>query len=404
MARLHREVIDVCGWKTIAAGEPSQRKSTLAIGCQGRKTNADYLKILEICEMVRHLPDGDNDASKRWLLTQLQQLCVETGCTDYQELMSGLFEQLPGNAAARRENRDAVGMGKLFPHLAERMANQGLWCYAEFMQPWAKEANISTMRQRTNHCARSKHGVRQVGYINEELGYVLEGEVAEGPNGVFRLHCVHREVGAEPATVADGTSAAQERLRALDHVLVTGVDQVLAFSAVTALGQRWRRENATHFAANPPPDGVEAEAVTGAEYREWAKSVRNEEGEAQCRMDNQAYGTAVAALAERHTCTGRYQAVEGVIAVIDRDTNAHAHLGMRGVYATCGIDGVIPGYPPHQGEEEESDEEDSEEEDGEEGGDDDERAVMGGGGCPVDDGEGSGDEEGDDEEVDAIMA
>ncbi|KAG5176883.1 hypothetical protein JKP88DRAFT_249265 [Tribonema minus] len=80
-----------------------------------------------------------------------------------------------------------------------------------------------------------------VGYINEELGDVLEGEMAEGPNGVFRLLRVHREIGAKPATVADGTPAAQERLRALHHVVVTGVDpgQVLAFSVVTALGQRW---------------------------------------------------------------------------------------------------------------------------------------------------------------------
>ncbi|KAG5190404.1 hypothetical protein JKP88DRAFT_275292 [Tribonema minus] len=98
-----------------------------------------------------------------------------------------------------------------------------------------------------------------VGYIFEVLGDVLEGEVAEGPNEVFRHLCVHREIGAEPATVADGTSAAQERLHALDHVLVTGVD---------------------------PGQGVQAEAVTGAEYREWAKSVRNEEGEVQRRVDN----------------------------------------------------------------------------------------------------------------------
>ncbi|KAG5184941.1 hypothetical protein JKP88DRAFT_244533 [Tribonema minus] len=30
-------------------------------------------------------------------------------------------------------------------------------------------------------------------------------------------------------------------------------------------------------------------------------------------------------------------------AVIDRDTNARANLGMRGVYATCGVDDIIPG-------------------------------------------------------------
>ncbi|KAG5182792.1 hypothetical protein JKP88DRAFT_245405 [Tribonema minus] len=128
----------------------------------------------------------------------------------------------------------------------------------------------------------------QVGYINEELGDVLEGEVAEGPNGVFRLQYVHREIGTEPATVAGGTPAAQEPLRALDHVVVTGVDpgQVLAFSAVTALGQRWRCENAAGFAANPPPQGATAEEVPGADYRVWAKSVRNEEGEAQRRGAN----------------------------------------------------------------------------------------------------------------------
>ncbi|KAG5182787.1 hypothetical protein JKP88DRAFT_348758 [Tribonema minus] len=325
----------------------------------------------------------------------------------------------------------------------------------------------------------------QVGYINEELGDVLEGEVAEGPNGVFRLQRVHREIRAEPATVADGTPAAQERLHALDHVVVTGVDpgQVLAFSAVTALGQRWRRDSAADFAANPPPEGegVTAQEVPGADYREWALSVRNEEGEAQRRGANQAYGNALAALAERHTRTGRYQAAiakmaeklapirlqhrppgwkrvrsrglryprrrrrhrrwrdthrrprriiffgacarfpparRGGVAVIDRDTNARANLGMRGVYATCGVADIIPGYPPadqeeeDDTEEEESDEEDDNEEDGDEeddvgedgkeGGDGDEGGDGGGGG--VDDGEGSGDEEGVDEEGDAIMA
>ncbi|KAG5188974.1 hypothetical protein JKP88DRAFT_267426 [Tribonema minus] len=335
---------------------------------------ADYLKILDICETVRHLPDGDSDASKRRLLAQPQQLYVETDRTDYQELMSGLFEQFPNDAAARRENTDAVwgllpvppkltaplprfkpqpafiridrtGMGELFPGLAARMAGRGPWWYAEFMQPWAKAANITTMRQRTNHYARSERGVMRaieragqpgyrilppwlvdktfmtdghqlklllVGYINEELGDVLEGEVAEGPNGVFRLQRVHREIGAEPATVADGTPAAQERLHALDHVVVTGVDpgQMLAFSAVTALGQRWRRDSAADFAANPPPEGegITAQEVPGADYREWALSVRNEEGEAQRRGANQAYGDALAALADRHTRTGRYQA------------------------------------------------------------------------------------------------
>ncbi|KAG5192211.1 hypothetical protein JKP88DRAFT_284604 [Tribonema minus] len=134
---------------------------------------ADYLKVLDICETVRYLPDGDSDASKRRLLAQLQQLYVETDRRDYQNLMSGLFEQFPDDAASRRENRDAV---------------------------W---------------------GLLPVGYINEELGDVLEGEVAEGPNGVFRLQRVHREIGA---TVADGTPAAQERLHAQDHVVVTGVD------------------------------------------------------------------------------------------------------------------------------------------------------------------------------------
>ncbi|KAG5179515.1 hypothetical protein JKP88DRAFT_247335 [Tribonema minus] len=269
---------------------------------------ADYLKILDICVTVRHLPDGDNDASKRRFLAQLQQLYVETERTDYLELMSGLFEQSPGDAAARRENRDSVwgqlpvppkltaplpplqapagvhprppgtAMGRLVPGLAARMAGRGPWWYAEFMQPWAKAANIiTTMRQRTNHYARSErsvmraieragqpryrilapwlvdrtfmtdshqlkllmvtshdshqgpHGLTnlprtgyQVGYINEELGDVLVGEVAEGPNGVFRLQSVHREIGAEPATVAGGTPAALERLRALDHVVVTG--------------------------------------------------------------------------------------------------------------------------------------------------------------------------------------
>ncbi|KAG5188335.1 hypothetical protein JKP88DRAFT_267609 [Tribonema minus] len=69
---------------------------------------ADYLKILDICETVRHLPDGDSDASKRRLLAQLQQLYVETDRTDYQELMSGLFEQFPGDAAARREKRGTL--------------------------------------------------------------------------------------------------------------------------------------------------------------------------------------------------------------------------------------------------------------------------------------------------------
>ncbi|KAG5189679.1 hypothetical protein JKP88DRAFT_301038 [Tribonema minus] len=356
---------------------------------------ADYLKILDICETVRHLPDGNSDASKRRLLAQLQQLYVETDRTDYQDLMSGLFEQFPDDAAARRENRDAVwgllpvppkltaplprfkpqpafiridrtGMGELFPGLAARMAGRGPWWYAEFMQPWAKAANITTMRQRTNHYARSERGVMraieragqpgyrilspwlvdrtfmtdghqlelllvtshvshqgphgltelprrgyQVGFINEELGDVLEGEVAEGPNGVFRLQRVHREIGAEPATVADGTPAAQERLHALDHNVVTGVDpgQVLAFSAVTALGQRWRRENAADFAANPPPEGegATAQEVSGADYRVWAQSVRNEQGEAQRRGANQAYSDALAALADWHTRAGRYQ-------------------------------------------------------------------------------------------------
>ncbi|KAG5183374.1 hypothetical protein JKP88DRAFT_277639 [Tribonema minus] len=463
---------------------------------------ADDLKILDICETVRHLPDGDSDASKRRLLAQLQQLYVEADRTDYQDLMSGLFEQFPDDAAARRENRDAV------------------W---GLLPSWAKAAKITTMRQRTNHYARSERGVMraieragqpgyrilapwlvdmtfmtdghqlklllvtshdshqgphgltelprrgyQVGYINEELGDVLKGEVAEGPNGVFRLQRVHREIRAEPARVADGTPAAQERLHALDHVVVTGVDpgQVLAFSAVTALGQRWRRENAADFAANPPPEdkGVTAQEVPGADYRVWAKSVRNEQGEAQRRGADQAYRNALAALADRHTRTGCYQApgwkrvrargrryrqrkrrhrrwrdthrrprriiffgacarfpaggraaipikklaAEGGGAVIDRETNARANLGMRGVYATCGVDDIIPGYVPAEQEEEEDteeeesdeedddeedgDEEDDEEEDGEEGGDGDEGGVGGGGG--FDDGEGGGDEEG----------
>ncbi|KAG5189077.1 hypothetical protein JKP88DRAFT_243337 [Tribonema minus] len=112
------------------------------------------------------------------------------------------------------------------------------------------------------------------------------------------------------------------------------------------------------------------------------------------------------------------QAAEGGVAVIDRDTNARVNLGMRGVYATCGVADIIPGYPPadqeeeDDTEEEESDEEDDDEEDGdeeddveedgEEGGDGDEGGDGGRGG--VDDGEGGGDEEGVDEEGDAIMA
>ncbi|KAG5189480.1 hypothetical protein JKP88DRAFT_301625 [Tribonema minus] len=73
-----------------------------------RAEGADYLKILDICETVHHSPDGDSDASKRRLLAQLQQLYVETDRTDYRDLMPGLFEQFPDDAAARRENRDAV--------------------------------------------------------------------------------------------------------------------------------------------------------------------------------------------------------------------------------------------------------------------------------------------------------
>ncbi|KAG5184447.1 hypothetical protein JKP88DRAFT_255469 [Tribonema minus] len=111
-------------------------------------------------------------------------------------------------------------------------------------------------------------------------------------------------------------------------------------------------------------------------------------------------------------------AAEGGVAVIDRDTNALANLGMRGVYATCGVDVIIPGYVPadqeeeedteegesdeEDGDEEDGDEEDDEEEDGEEGGDVDEGGDGAVGG--VDDGEGGGDEEGVDEEWDAIMA
>ncbi len=88
------------------------------------------------------------------------------------------------------------------------------------------------------------------------------------------------------------------------------------------------------------------------------------------------------------------QAAEGGVAVIDRDTNARANLGMRGVYATCGVDDIIPGYVPADQEEEEDteeeesdeedddeedgDEEDDEEEDGEEGGDGDEGGDGGG--------------------------
>ncbi|KAG5189376.1 hypothetical protein JKP88DRAFT_286830 [Tribonema minus] len=71
--------------------------------------------------------------------------------------------------------------------------------------------------------------------------------------GVFRLQCVHKEIGEEPPMVAGGTPAAHERLRALDHVL-------------------------------DPGQGVKAEAVTG----------------------DGAYGNALAALAERHTRTARY--------------------------------------------------------------------------------------------------
>ncbi|KAG5181927.1 hypothetical protein JKP88DRAFT_263417 [Tribonema minus] len=329
---------------------------------------ADHLKILDICETVRHLPDGDSDSSKRRLLAQLQQLYVETDRTDYQDLMSGLFEQFPDDATARREHRDAVwgllpvppkltaplprfkpqpafirinrtGMGELFSGLAARMAGRGPWWCAKFMQPWAKAANITTMRQRTNHYARSERGVMRAIERAGQPGYrilapwlvdrtvmtdghqlkllpVTSHDSHQGPHGLTKLprrgyQRVHREIGAEPATVADGTPAAQERLHALDHVVVTGVDpdQVLAFSAVTALGQRWRRENAADFVANPPPEGecVTAQEVSGADYRVWALSVRNEQGEAQRRGANQAYSNALAALADRHTRTGRYQ-------------------------------------------------------------------------------------------------
>ncbi|KAG5179518.1 hypothetical protein JKP88DRAFT_326518 [Tribonema minus] len=69
------------------------------LGCRGAmmdddgevQEGADYLKILDICETVRHLPDGDSDASKRRLLAQLQQLDVDVD-----------------NAAARRDNRDTL--------------------------------------------------------------------------------------------------------------------------------------------------------------------------------------------------------------------------------------------------------------------------------------------------------
>ncbi|KAG5192226.1 hypothetical protein JKP88DRAFT_266291 [Tribonema minus] len=114
------------------------------------------------------------------------------------------------------------------------------------------------------------------------------------------------------------------------------------------------------------------------------------------------------------------QAAEGGVAVINRDTNARANLGMRGVYATCGVDDIIPGYVPADQEEEEDteeeesyeedddeedgDEEDDEEEDGEEGGDEEEDDEEEDGEEGVDDGEGGGDEEGVDEEGDAIMA
>ncbi|KAG5180584.1 hypothetical protein JKP88DRAFT_279458 [Tribonema minus] len=75
------------------------------------------------------------------------------------------------------------------------------------------------------------------------------------------------------------------------------------------------------------------------------------------------------------TRTALAQAAEGGGAVIDRDTNARANLGMRGVYGTCGVDDIIPGYVPA----------DQEEDDGDEGGD--------GGEEGVDDGEGGADEE-----------
>ncbi|KAG5190036.1 hypothetical protein JKP88DRAFT_252505 [Tribonema minus] len=122
----------------------------------------------------------------------------------------------------------------------------------------------------------------------------------------------------------------QERLHALDHVVpvVTGVDpgQVLAFSAVTALGQRWSRENAADFAANPPPqgEGVTAQEVSGADYRIWAKSVRNEQGEAQRRGANhwQAYSDALAALADRYIRTGRYQALRAYCTTWGHHANA----------------------------------------------------------------------------------
>ncbi|KAG5181813.1 hypothetical protein JKP88DRAFT_245973 [Tribonema minus] len=81
-------------------------------------------------------------------------------------------------------------------------------------------------------------------------------------------------------------------------------------------------------------------------------------------------------------------AVEGGVAVIDRDTNARANLG--GVYATCGVDDIIPGYvsadqeeekdtEEEESDEEDDDEEDNEEEDSEEGGDGDEGGDGGGG-------------------------
>ncbi|KAG5177147.1 hypothetical protein JKP88DRAFT_226790, partial [Tribonema minus] len=82
------------------------------------------------------------------------------------------------------------------------------------------------------------------------------------------------------------------------------------------------------------------------------------------------------------------QAAEGGVAVIDRDTNARANLelGMRGVYATCGVDDIIPGYVPadqeeeEDTEEEESDEDDDDEEDGDEEDDEEEDGEEGGDG------------------------
>ena len=127
--------------------------------------------------------------------------------------------------------------------------------------------------------------MRQVGYEDADLEAVVDGG-----DGVYRMGSVHREIG-EPAVAHDAADAA-DRLAAMDNVRSTDVDpgQKLATSAVTAMGQLCRRSNVAAFIEDPPSQGHRTFEISGEDFRTWNLATRDEEGEAQRRVDHPRMG------------------------------------------------------------------------------------------------------------------